>query len=131
MKNGSTVAPLLAWTHIEGGIEEWVPATECNHPDFHMEAQEAETLNDGTVRQVFYFYYIAGEKNGDSSSMRLVMPEEATSKLFDQLVIPVYKKDYLGVFDQKFDIFIEAQAVPVEGGENNTISEQKSKFEEE
>jgi hypothetical protein len=62
--------------------------------------------------------------------MRIVKPQEETAELFDQLEIPVLKKDYLGVFDQSYIINIEAQAVTVNPAESSAVSVQKNNFTE-
>jgi hypothetical protein len=79
---------------------------------------------------VFYFYYVNKPKNGENSEMRIVKPQEETAELFDQLEIPVLKKDYLGVFDQNYIINIEAQAVTVNPAESSAVSVQKNNFTE-
>jgi hypothetical protein len=44
--------------------------------------------------------------------MKLVKPQESTKELFNHIDIPVYKKDYFGVFDQPYNITLEAEGVP-------------------
>ena len=44
--------------------------------------------------------------------MKIVKPKESTKELFDHIDIPIYKKDYLGVFDQPYDIILEAEGIP-------------------
>lgn len=56
-----------------------------------------------------YFYYTNGSNDG---TMFGVSPGETTEELFHRLEIPIYKADYLGVFDQDYDINIQAQALP-------------------
>jgi hypothetical protein len=59
-------------------------------------------------KTVYYFYY-TGE---NSDTMKLVKPQESTKELFNHIDIPVYKKDYFGVFDQPYNITLEAEGVP-------------------
>ena len=69
----------------------------------------------------FYFYYIGNNIIGGTSGyevytrehtmMEVLAPNEATPKLFNKLVYPIYKKDYLTVFDQKYDINIYAEGI--------------------
>ena len=76
--------------------------TETKNDSFYMETETA----DGSP--VFYFYYI-GDNNGD---MAVVKPGGATDALFDDLIIPINKKDYYGVFDQKYEIILTAEGIP-------------------
>ena len=59
-------------------------------------------------KTVYYFYY-TGE---NADTMKIVKPKESTKELFDHIDIPIYKKDYLGVFDQPYDIILEAEGIP-------------------
>ncbi len=77
--------------------------TETNNSDFKM---DTKTQSGKTV---YYFYYT----NGDTDNkMCIVKPDESTSELFDHLEIPIYKKDYLGVFDQPYSITLTAEGIP-------------------
>lgn len=128
MKNGNTTSPLFSWEPNSVDIENRSLKSDCNNDDYYMENMGIRTLNDGTTEQVFYFYYINRTKTGESSEMRVVKPQEETAELFHQLEIPVLKKDYLGVFDQSYNISIEAQAVTVNPAESAAISVQKNNF---
>ena len=130
LKNGSTTTPLFSWSSKTGEISGWELAADCQNPQFYMVNAGTETLSDGSYNQTFYFYYITGEKDGANSKLKTVAPNESTCELFDQLSLPVYKKDYLGVFDQDYNITIEAQAVPAEPGAEATVSAQISRFGE-
>ncbi|WP_295094761.1 hypothetical protein [Ruminococcus sp.] len=127
MKNENTISKLFGWNNQNDSIENWT-LKECYNKDYYMEDQGSRTLNDGTTEQVFYFYYVNGKENGEDSEMRVVEPQKSTTELFDQLQIPVLKKDYLGVFDQNYNIAIEAQAVAVTPSESSAVSVQKTKF---
>ena len=69
----------------------------------------------------FYFYYIGNNPIGGTTGyegfvreetvMEVVSPNEATSKLFNKLVYPIYKTDYLTVFDQGYTINVYAEGV--------------------
>lgn len=69
----------------------------------------------------FYFYYIGNNYIGGTEGyteftraqtvMETLTPNEATSKLFHKLVYPIYKTDYLTVFDQGYTINIYAEGV--------------------
>lgn len=76
--------------------------TSTNNPNFIMDTAEE---NEKTV---YYFYY-TGE---NADTMKIVRPKESTKELFDHIDIPIYKKDYLGVFDQPYDIILEAEGIP-------------------
>ena len=58
---------------------------------------------------VFYFYYKADNTDG---KLRAVKPGNSTAELFQRVDIPIYKKDYLGVFDQGYTVTIQAEAIP-------------------
>ena len=55
----------------------------------------------------YYFYYV-----DDSGKMQILQPDEETPSLFEFINIPVYKADYYGVFDRKYYITLQAEAVP-------------------
>lgn len=62
---------------------------------------------------VYYFYYTAGSTDSEGAPlMAAVKPGDATAKLFRRIELPIYKKDYLGVFDQGYDIDILAEGIP-------------------
>ena len=129
IKNGSTTSKLFQWQNTTGGIENWVLADTCSNQDYYMEKQEPRTLNDGTTEQVFYFYWVSKDSGGVSTDqMRIAPPQASTNELFRQISIPVYKKDWLGVFDQSYNITLVAQAVPADKTESAAVSVQKTKF---
>lgn len=78
-------------------------------------------------KTVYYFYYTGGNKNGENAdTMKIVKPKESTKELFDHIDIPIYKKDYLGVFDQPYDIILEAEGIPAANYPNGlTVEEAK------
>ena len=78
-------------------------------------------------KTVYYFYYTGGNKNGENAdTMKIVKPKESTKELFDHIDIPIYKKDYLGIFDQPYDIILEAEGIPVANYPNGlTVEEAK------
>ena len=74
-------------------------------------------------KTVYYFYY-TGE---NADTMKIVKPKESTKELFDYIDIPIYKKDYLGVFDQPYDIILEAEGIPAANYPNGlTVEEAKT-----
>lgn len=85
--------------------------------DFLIEAADGT----GSESFDFYFYYIGNNIIGGSQGYEDIPPENTcmetlppgatTSKLFNQLVYPIYKKDYLTVFDQGYDIQIYAEGI--------------------
>lgn len=77
--------------------------TGTNNSDFVMDIQTE------SGKTVYYFYYTKGDTD---NKMCIVKPNESTSELFDHLVIPIYKKDYLGVFDQPYSITLTAEGIP-------------------
>ena len=93
---GSPDTEFLTWDDTNS---KWV----CNNSNFYF-----ETVNDTTTGETtYYFYYTGGE-----SSMKRVKPLESTAKLFDYLEMPIYKKDWFGVFDQKYEITLTAEGIP-------------------
>ena len=87
---------------------------------------EMYTVPDENDKTVYYFYYVG---NNSGHKMKIVEPHETTEELFNYLEIPVYKKDYLGVFDQPYDIILEAEGIPVGKNSELTVNEAKTLFE--
>lgn len=100
----------------------------CNNGNYVF-AEYGQSL-DGEKLEL-YFYYTAGDVNSSNVPvMRSVKPGESTSELFTAIDVPVYKKDYLGIFDQNYNIDIQAEAVPVENYDAPpTIDQVSSGFE--
>ncbi len=100
--------------------------SSTNNDDFIM-----DTVTDtDTGRTVYYFYYTGGDLE---QKMKAVKPGESTAALFDHLDIPVFKKDYLGVFDQRFEINLTAEGIPVsafsdEYPDGMTVEQAKGEF---
>ena len=89
----------------------------CHNPSYSLEP--------GTNTEkpyVFYFYYI----DSNSGNMKSVSPGGTTEPLFQRVDIPIYKKDYLGVFDQTFNITLEAEGIPV--GSETTLTVEAAKI---
>ncbi len=95
--------------------------TSTNNTKFIM-----ETATE-SGKTVYYFYYTDGNKNDENAdTMKIVKPKESTAELFDHIDIPIYKKDYLGVFDQPYDIILEAEGIPAANyPEGLTVEEAK------
>lgn len=108
--------------NTNGNIKDWT-IEKCNNKNFTYDPDNMSDTNDELV---FYFYYTAGDTNGNDSVMRMVYPESATAELFQYVEIPIYKKDYLGVFDQKYYIVLQAEGIPAKSFKNApTIDEYK------
>ena len=96
--------------HLIDNVEEALDKWRCNNDDFVYVDME-QSLDSRNVE--FYFYYTAGDKNGDYDDvMHCVKPGESTSLLFTTVNIPTYKHEYLGIFDQPYSINVQAEAVP-------------------
>ena len=93
------------FTNTGAALDSW----GCSHGDY-VWVEEGQVLSDNML--VFYFYYTAGEKRSAADIMKLVKPGESTTELFTAIELPVYKHEFLGVFDQSFRINIQAEAVP-------------------
>lgn len=103
---GDTVTPLLTLT-AEGDVKDW--KTSCNNPAF---VTDGSNHSGSSSELVFCFYYTNGKEQDGKAVMQAVGAGETTKELFRQVDIPEYKKDWLGVFDQKYTITIEAEGIP-------------------
>ena len=130
IKNGNTTSNLFGFIK-NSEIENWTLKDDCYNPFYYMENKGTQILNDGTMEQVFYFYYIdKATKGNENPEMCIVKPGESTEELFHQLRMPYLKKEYLGVFDQSYNIMLEAQAVAVNTSESAEVAVQKNNFTE-
>ena len=96
-------------TSSDGNLFSWDGTgniIDCLNDNFVMKTAEE------SGKTVYYFYYTGGDTD---KKMCAVKPGEATAELFHQIDIPIYKKDYLGVFDQEYSITIQAEGIPVDG----------------
>lgn len=102
---------LLTLEDTDNAVSEWKIAS-CGSKSFKFEQENKSADND---KLEFYFYYTGenSEGTGPNDTMAAVSPDTATDELFDHIDIPIYKKDYLGVFDQPYNITLEAEGVPV------------------
>ena len=98
--------------------------------DFLIEAAEG----NGNEKFDLYFYYIgnnpiggAGNYTSDSlgnvlspknTQMSILSPSMQTPKLFNKIVCPIYKKDYLTIFDQGNTINISVEGILLEDFDN-------------
>lgn len=90
---------------------------------------EADNKSSESNKLTYYFYYTAGDKDSENSSlMRRVSPNRGTDELFQRVDIPKFKKDYLGVFDFDFSITLTAEAIPVGNNDVMTVSEAITEF---
>lgn len=113
--------------NTEGNIKDW-KIEKCNNANF---TYETDNKSDEHNELAFCFYYTAGDTNGNDSVMHTVYPENTTAELFQYLEIPIYKKDYLGVFDQKYYILLQAEGIPAQSFKNApTIEEYKKENNE-
>ena len=105
---------------ISGTDADW-SVTACGNDYFYC-----DLTNYGTaVKPVYYFYYI-GE---NTDTMAKVEPKTSTKELFNHIDIPIYKKDYLGVFDQPYEIILEAEGIPAANYPNGlTAADAKDEF---
>lgn len=80
-----------------------------------------EAGDSGSESFDFYFYYIGNNPIGGTTGyesynrketvMEILEPRDNTSELFNKLVYPIYKKDYLTIFDQGYDIHVYAEGI--------------------
>lgn len=106
--DGDTDVPLLTLDDSASDVQSWTAAACANGLFFCDGENEAE--NGSSL--VFYFYYTAGDTLGENAMMRAVQPGAGTAELFQRVDIPVYKADYLGVFDQPYTVTVEAEGIP-------------------
>lgn len=98
--------------------EEWTIAS--TNPAFAADPQNYGEADDELV---YYFYYIA-----DTGNMAVTAPGAATPELFDHLVMPIYKKEWLGVFDQPYSITVAAEGLPVGSEDAMTVEQAIAAF---
>ena len=79
----------------------------CVNDSYYMD----QFTIDNTDTLVMYFYYTNSDED---HYMQRVRPNESTPELFNRIDIPIYTKDYLGIFDKPYDIVVEAQALPAD-----------------
>lgn len=95
---------------------------QCDITPFCDYAVEKAEDDDFT----YYFYFVKQSLNSiDNSELIVLHPDECSAELFNYVDIPIYKKDYLGVFDQNYEITLIAEAVPTASCETNTVAEYK------
>ncbi|MBR6418703.1 MAG: hypothetical protein IKS42_00040 [Oscillospiraceae bacterium] len=86
-------------------------------------AADPQNYGEADDELVYYFYYIA-----DTGNMAVTAPGAATPELFDHLVMPVYKKEWLGVFDQPYSITVAAEGLPVGSEDAMTVEQAIAAF---
>ena len=110
---------ILASIRLKDGSV-FLSGDSTNNTNFIMDT----TTENG--KPVYYFYYTGGDTYAGNDMMKIVKPGQKTDELFDHIDIPIYKKDYLGVFDQPYDIVLEAQGIPAMNYPNGlTVNEAK------
>ena len=108
--------------NTEEDVSKWKIA-DCQNAYFQFEEANQSSEDD---KLVFYFDYTKGDKKDGKDMMHIVKPKESTAELFNHTDIPIYKKDYLGVFDQPYDIILEAEGIPAANyPEGLTVEEAK------
>ncbi|MCR4889613.1 MAG: hypothetical protein K5979_10625 [Ruminococcus sp.] len=88
-------------------LEEW----SCNNSNYAF--RPLSTSLDGNKLELL-FYYTAGDNNGEFPVLRILSQDEKTPELFNYIKLPVYKRMWLGVFDQPYSIDIEVKGIPAE-----------------
>ena len=94
----------------------------CQNPSFFCEPGTSAERS-----YVFYFYY----KDSATGNMKSVPPNGSTAELFQRVDIPIYKREYLGVFDQPFTITVQAEGIPVGSDTSMTVEQARNRFESE
>ncbi|MBR6384676.1 MAG: hypothetical protein IKS03_00900 [Ruminococcus sp.] len=123
LSDGTT--PLFNMDTSSENISKWtIKDTGCNNTRFVLEEDSSQETEN---QRVFYFYY----KEENSDNMCVVGTGESdkkTADLFNYVKIPIYKREYLGVFDQKYSITVQAEGVPVTDTQPLTVRQAKDKF---
>lgn len=123
-KSGEEYIPLLTLNSSGEAVKDWT--VNCANNAFFTDGVN----RGGNNKLEFCFYYIVSEETPTvNSALALVAPSGQTAKLFDRVDIPIYKKDYLGVFDQGYSITVSAEAIPADGDEALTVKKSIEKFE--
>lgn len=123
---GDSAQALFTWDDMKKDISERQIAG-CVNSGYEM---DLDGITIGDTSAVIYFYYTGGlTDDGGAPVMKAVKPEGNTDRLFDLVEIPVYKAEYLGVFDQEYDITLAAEAIPAGNfPEGLTFSRAKEEF---
>jgi len=123
LSDGKT--PLVASVDAGGNIE-------INHSLFSSKTAvpcDYAVEKDSNDNFTYYFYFVKQAQPAiDTNEMIVLHPNESSAELFNYVDIPIYKKDYLGVFDQEYQITLIAEAVPVKSCNENTVAEYKRVF---
>lgn len=99
---------------------------------------EAVTSGINSEKFDLYFYYIGNNIIGGTSGyeedenrepytredtvLEILTPRDTTPRLFTRLVYPIYKKDYLTIFDQGYDINVYAEGILVKDFEGKPLT---------
>lgn len=108
-------------------VSGWKIASCSNNKFYFDPVNYSGNGADKNSKLVFYFYYTDGDAG---QKMVNVRAHASTAELFQYVEIPIYKKDYLGVFDQKYSISLEAEGVPVKGNEGLVADKAADVFDE-
>jgi hypothetical protein len=87
--------------------------SNAEEPSETVQTDNRVSANPNFVYKDGYFYYGQQSEDGTITCTPLA-PGETTTTLFDELVIPVLKTEYIGLLDSPFIIRVEAEAVTVE-----------------
>jgi hypothetical protein len=102
-------------TELEGEDQKGQENQDSNaqEPSETVQTDNRVSANPNFVYKDGYFYY--GQQSADGIiTCTPLAPGETTTTLFDELVIPVLKTEYIGLLDSPFIIRVEAEAVTVE-----------------
>ena len=114
--------PFITVATTDPEIKNW-RVLSCNNKLFYCDMENHSKNSD----EVEYWFYYTGEAGSDPHQLKMerVDPANETAQLFQQISVPVYKREYYGVFDQKYQIFLKAEGVPVEffGDKVPTVNE--------
>ena len=111
--NASTIGNMITVKGPDGNTY----TVKYKRTDFLIE----EVSGSGSESFDFYFYYIGNNNIGGTTGyegydrketvMETLEPGDATSALFKKLVYPIYKKDFMTIFDQGYDIHVYAEGI--------------------
>jgi hypothetical protein len=120
-------------TELEGEDQKGQENQDSNaeEPSETVQTDNRVSANPNFVYKDGYFYYGQQSEDGTITCTPLA-PGETTTTLFDELVIPVLKTEYIDLLDSPFIIRVEAEAVTVEqiqslwGAQAGTAAETES-----
>ncbi len=94
---------------------------------YYYDEDTATSTYDG------WFYYVTGTASytapTTNTTLAVLDPGETTATLLEKLVIPVFKSEYVGTFDEYYDIVVTAQAIADETLDVNDFDAVVAAFE--